>query len=457
MTRRAFVGQAGGAGIAAALVGCGALPHGGMPEVRSRGDERVVVVGAGVAGLAAARELRRRGVGDVVVLEARDRIGGRVWTDAIGGSIPVDLGASWIHGVEGNPVAAIAREHGIETLPTDYDNAVVRGHGGMAPPSSSDGVLRKLLTLARRHPADDLLSVFERYVAAAGLDAAQRRHLDYLLNTGIEHEFAADIGELSFDSIDGGEAFDGHDAVFPGGYSQVVDALAAGSDIRTQQAVTSIDCRGVPVVLTTAEGATFEAEKVVVTVPLGVLKPGAISFRPELPPPHQRALEQLGMGVLNKTCLLFDEVFWDEDVEFIRYVGPQRGEWAETLSLYPSTGQPLLMMFNAGAYGTEIEPLSDEEVVARALTALRDMYGPVPDPKDALITRWHSDPWSRGAYSYVPVGASYRQYADLGTPVDGKLFFAGEATHAEHPATVHGALMSGVQAAPRIERATNGA
>ena len=110
------------------------------------------------------------------------------------------------------------------------------------------------------------------------------------------------------------------------------------------------------------------------------------------------------------------------------------------------------MMFNAGTFGTEIERLSDKEVMARALTALRDMYGPVPDPKDALITRWHSDPWSRGAYSYVPVDASYRQYADLATPIDGRLFFAGEATHADHPATVHGAFMSGVRAARWIER-----
>lgn len=456
ITRRGFVVGAAAAGLAASGMlgtGCGTLPRRGVADGRVQRSERVVVVGAGVAGLAAARELRRRGFGDVVVLEARDRIGGRVWTDWIGGSIPVDLGASWIHGVEGNPIAAIAGEHGIGLSPTDYDSDVVHGHGGGAP-SLTDELLKGFWTLAHRNPGADLRSLYERYVAAAELNAAQRRHLDYLLNVEIEHEFGADIGELSFRSIDGGEEFPGHDAVFPGGYGQIVDALASGLDIRCGNAVTAIDYGGSSVVLTTDEGANFEADKVVITVPLGVLKAGVISFWPELPGRHRRAMERLGMGTLNKTCVLFDEVFWNEDVEFIRYLGPRRGEWAETLNLHPSAGQPVLMMFNAGAYGVEVERLSDEETVGRALAALQDMHGSVPEPKDALVTRWHSDPWSRGAYSYVPVGTSYRQYAELGRPVEGRLFFAGEATHAEHPATVHGAFMSGVQAARWIEEAT---
>ena len=187
-----------------------------------------------------------------------------------------------------------------------------------------------------------------------------------------------------------------------------------------------------------------------VTVPLGVLKKGAIVFTPALPPAKQRAIDDLGMGVLNKTCLLFDDIFWPPDVDLIGYVGARPGRWAETVSLYPYTRQPILMMFNAGAYAVRTEAMADAEIVSEALAALVDIYGSVPPPKDALVTRWRSDPWSYGSYSYVPVGSSFAQYAELAAPIDGRVFLAGEATHEEYPATVHGAFLSGVRAARRI-------
>ena len=188
----------------------------------------------------------------------------------------------------------------------------------------------------------------------------------------------------------------------------------------------------------------------IVTVPLGVLKSGSPAFQPALPRRKRRAIDQLGMGVLNKTCLLFDDVFWQKDVEVVGYVGAETGQWAETLNLYPYTGQPILMMFNAGLYGARIEAMPDAEVVSQASAALADMYGSVPEPEDVLITRWRSDPWSYGSYSYVPVGASFRRHSDLARPVDGKVFFAGEATHRDYPATVHGAFLSGVRAAREV-------
>ena len=242
----------------------------------------------------------------------------------------------------------------------------------------------------------------------------------------------------------------GGDALFPGGYRQIVDVLAAGLDIRTGAAVARVDYGGPGVVLTTAAGESMEAASVVVTVPLGVLKKGAVTFTPALPPETQVAIDSLGMGVLNKTCLLFDELFWPPDVELIGHVGTRPGQWAETVSLYPYTGQPVLMMFNAGAYGARMEAMADAEVVGAALAALRDMYGSVPPPKDVLVTRWRSDPWSYGSYSYVPAGSSFGHHAELSRPVENRVLFAGEATHPDYPATVHGAFLSGVRAARRI-------
>ncbi|MDE2982135.1 MAG: FAD-dependent oxidoreductase [Gemmatimonadota bacterium] len=455
--RRTFIK----AGLAAAGLGpaISALPSCGDASDRSprrraappptRTDESVLVIGAGIAGLAAAHELRASGFADVVVLEARDRIGGRIWTQQLGGTVRVDLGASWIHGVRGNPIADIARRSGIETRPTDWDKAVLHFHERGAPTSDTldlDG----FWTLAERRPRASLRSILDEYLETHALSAADRRYLEHVLNTTVEHEYGADLADLSLESVDGGSEYGGSDVLFPGGYGQIVEALADGLEVRLRQAVTGIDYTGAPVVATTASGATFEADRVVVTLPLGVLKNGLVSFSPPLPPAKRQAIADLQMGVLNKTCLLFEDVFWEPGVEVIGYVGADRGQWAETLSLDPSTGQPVLMMFNAAVYGTEIERLADREIVAEATRALADMYGTVPQPTDALVTRWGSDPWTHGSYSYVSVGSSFERYAALGQPIGNRVFFAGEATDSDHPATVHGAFLSGVRAAREI-------
>ena len=447
LTRRAF--------CKGALATAGIIPTAAFKSDTPRRSRSVVIVGAGVAGLAAASELRANGFEDVVILEARDRIGGRIWTDTIGGNIPIDLGASWIHGVEGNPISAIARENRIATRPTDYDSEVEHFAGVGRPRLPAAEVLRRFWELAEKQPDSTLQSAYEQYLATHAPADPEKHYLAYLLNTIVEHEYGADIGDLSLLSIEGGSAYAGQDVVFPGGYRQITDTLVNGAAVRLRQAVTEIDHSGTGVVLTTAAGATFEAAGVIVTVPLGVLKKGRISFRPSLPLRKRNAVARLEMGVLNKTCLLFDEVFWDRDIEFIGRVGAEKGHWAETLNLYPHTGQPILMMFNAGTYGARLEQYSDRQIVEDAVAVLTDMYGDVPAPRDARITRWNSDQWTHGSYSYVPAGFSFEQYAVLGEPVDDRVFFAGEATHSDYPATVHGAFLSGVRAARQIAAISN--
>ena len=409
-----------------------------------------MIVGAGVAGVAAATELSANGLDDVVILEARDRIGGRVWTDTIGDGVPIDLGASWIHGVDGNPITAIAGEHDIATHPTDWGNGVFHYHDVGEPERSARRALRDFWRLAEENPDRNFQSVYEELLATMTFSEADRHYLQYLLTTEVENEYAADLGDLSYGSVDGGSGFRGGDVVFPGGYGQIVEMLARGLAIRRGQAVTEIDHSGSAIVVTTAAGETFEAARVIVTVPLGVLKNDFISFRPSLPARKRSAIAKLEMGVLNKTYLLFDDVFWDRNVERLQYVSADRGQWAETISLYPYMGQPILAMLNSATFGTRLERLSDREVVAGAVAALANMYGDVPAPRDARVTRWRSDPWAHGSYSYVPAGSTFAEHAVLGEPVGDKVFFAGEATSDDYPATVHGAFLSGVQAARQI-------
>ena len=414
-------------------------------------DERIVIVGAGVAALAAVQELEVRGFENVVILEAQDRVGGRVWTGSIGDGIPVELGATWIHGIRSNPIHEIAESNGIATAPTDYDNTIVYDQSGRETPWVDEQLWRAYMRLAYERPDQSLQAVYDEFAAANGFDDHHDRLLwQHVLNSMLEHEFGADVSDLSIMSYDGGSDMRGGDVVFPGGYSQIIDVLAAGRDIRLRHPVAEIDHTGDEVAVTTGTGTVFEADRVIVTVPLGVLKAGDISFVPSLPPDKQAAIDALAMGVLNRTSLLFDDVFWAPDVEWIGYLSEQKGEWSETLNLYPYQQQPVLAMFNAGSFGAEVEQYSDDELTGRAVAALRAIFGDVPDPVDSVSTRWVSDPWTKGSYSYVPAGASFENYRVMARPAGERVFFAGEATHSRFPSTVHGAFLSGKRVARQI-------
>ena len=454
-TRREFmVGGLGAVGLAAStplLASCGGRGDEAPTEALEPADERIVIVGAGVAALAAAQELEVRGFENVVILEAQDRVGGRVWTGTIGDGIPVELGATWIHGTDGNPIHEIAESNGIEMAPTDYDNTIVYDQSGQQVPWVDEQLWRDYMRFAYERPDMTLAAVYDEFAAANGFDDHDDRLLwQHVLNSMFEHEFGADISDLTIMSWDGGSDLRGGDVVFPGGYSQIVDVLAAGRDIRLGHAVTEIDHTGDQVAVTTDTGTAFEADRVIVTVPLGILKAGEITFEPSLPPEKQAAIDALEMGVLNRTCLLFDDAFWERGVEWIGYLSEQKGHWSETLNLYPYQQQPVLAMFNAGSFGAEVEQYSDEELTGRAVAALGAIFDDVPEPVDSVSTRWASDPWTRGSYSYVPVGASFESYRAMARPAGERVFFAGEATHSRFPSTVHGAFLSGQRVARQI-------
>jgi polyamine oxidase len=149
--------------------------------------------------------------------------------------------------------------------------------------------------------------------------------------------------------------------------------LDTGFQVNLGAEVDLVDTTGPTVGVHTAD-ETFAAEAVLVTVPLGVLKAGTLNFVPALSPARLGAIDRLGMGLLNKVSLRFPSVFWDEDADLIGYVGPKRGYFAEWLNIAKYTGEPILVGFNASSAADEIEELSDTEVIAQAMTALRNMY-----------------------------------------------------------------------------------
>lgn len=410
-----------------------------------------------MAGLAAAIDLKAAGF-TVVVIEGRDRVGGRVFTDTSLG-LPLDMGANWIHGIRGNPIDALRTKYKLKVAATNY-NSILRYDSDGLPLSNPREArlergfasLQTAIGNAQNAEAVDrpLGDFVADYVAGKTLSAEEQKDLAYSVNTEIEHDYAADAGDLSLWEFDQDGQFSGPDVLFPNGYSQLVQRLQAGLDIRIGQKVSSIvrDSNGVRIETT---GRTFIGDFAVVTLPLGVLKHGDVVFTPVLPDTKRAAIARLNMGVLNKCYLKFPRVFWDANTHLLGYVSAARGQWCEWYNIYRYTRQPVLLGFNAGTFGEQLESLSDDAIVASAMTVLRTIYGAsIPNPTGARITRWKSDPFTRGSYSHVPPDASGDDYDALAKSVEGRLFFAGESTSRKYPGTVHGAWLSGRKAAAEI-------
>lgn len=396
---------------------------------------------------------------DVILVEARDRIGGRAHTSKVWPDLPMDLGASWVHGMDGNPVTELAEAIGAELVPTSYDSTMlhispalkamgVRDRGTEA----AEKIFAKAMKWAERRDSDTSVQrAIDAVAPSSSLNAARRAQLDFHLNATYEQEYSGSTRNMSAWTMDEVEVFDGEDALFPGGYGQIIDHLAEGLDIRLNKVVTRVTAGDTGATLTFADGATLAADDVLVTVPLGVLKAGSIAFDPPLPAAKQRAVERLGMGLLNKHWLRFDGVFWPKDFDWHELLSEKKGEWAEWVSLAKVKDTPVLLAFSAADQAEAAEKLSDRELVASIMNSARQMFGSsAPDPVATQFTRWRSDPFARGSYSFHAVGSGPDDRKALAKSDMGRVHFAGEATQHRYPGTVHGALISGREAAQRI-------
>jgi monoamine oxidase len=414
---------------------------------------RVLIVGAGIAGLGAAQHLVQTGA-SVSLIEARDRIGGRTWTSRLWPDLPLDLGASWLHGITGNPLTAIADSIDAARTPTSYGRVAAFDETGRSF-DFQHFVARAeaLVDLAQRRVDKldqdvSLQQAIEAMPEWRALAPGDRHAIRLAINTRIEHEYSGDWSRMSAWSFDDGSDFPGGDVVFGRGYGPLIDHLARGLDIWLGEEVTKIAPHGKGVAVTTTLGR-HKADRVIVTLPLGVLKSGGVRFAEPLQGRRQRAIAGLEMGLLNKCGLRFDRVFWPADVDWINYLAPEVGLWADWLNGLPSTGMPVLVGFNAAAIADRIEALDDPATTASAMEALRAMFGTgIPDPIGSQVTRWRQDRFAYGSYSYNAVGSGAKDRKALfGADWQGRLLFAGEAASHDHPGTAHGALMTGVAAA----------
>ena len=423
------------------------------------------MVGAGIAGLAVANALANAGV-ECVVVEARRRIGGRLHTVDLAG-VPVDMGGSWIHHPDGNPMRTFARQVGVACSggnPLSELAGFDQVEGRRLSKAEVDASLRLLYeqfpeAVDRLRdelgPEASVAEGIEAFVAGAGLATDPARRARQGLRAVIEAE-AADLSERQSlrwmwneDEYDGDYFGD----LPTGGYRSLVDAMATGVDVRLGFDVAEIARSAEGVAVRGNSGSAEDGSHAVVTVPLGVLKRGLPRFCPVLPADRLAAVERLGFGRFEKVVLRFDEPFWrtaglphlmlfprDHDQPTVWMIGQDAFDASPTL---------VLLVFHSAA--SRVLDVAPDEAADWALGMLTEAVGAsCPAPTAVAVSSWANDPYSGGAYTHIPPGAGPADADLLGEPIGGRLLFAGEHTQSRRLGYADGAMTSGIREAKRL-------
>jgi len=410
----------------------------------------VIVIGAGGAGLTAAKALQAAGIG-VAVLEARDRIGGRAFTDTSLG-VPWDRGCSWLHASEVNPLVPIARQAGFELIADEYPRHVYDGSKRMSGAETAG-----------------LRSVRERITRELG--EAGRRGLDIPAEAALTQATLADpwypmaaagltgwegIEAANYSALDTYQFVEkGADLLIPRGYGTFLAAYAKDVEVRLRTPVTRIRWNGRGVAAETPAGIV-SARVAIVALPVSVITAGAVIFSPYLPVEVLQAHHDLPLGVMNKVALRFKRnVFPNESLEFMTL---RRSDSRGLEYLTRMWGENFCVGLSAGRLAQELEAAGEAATIEHALGELATMLGgEVRRQFDrGATTAWAGDPWSRGSYSHCLPGR-FGARALLTRPVGGRLVFAGEHTEQTAYGTLHGAHMSGLRAARAARDLLSGA
>eukprot|EP01065_Artemidia_motanka_P039228 TRINITY_DN4809_c0_g1_i2.p1 TRINITY_DN4809_c0_g1~~TRINITY_DN4809_c0_g1_i2.p1 ORF type:complete len:491 (+),score=33.17 TRINITY_DN4809_c0_g1_i2:71-1543(+) len=452
----------------------------------------VVVVGCGPAGVGAARKVLARG-GSCVLLESRDRVGGRAhFSDELGCGMRLDHGAQWIHGFSAtHPMVQYAGQLGMGLLRPAPGQRSVSVFDDGSKPSTTDAkaaskAYRRMHERVRQHARCKDMSYIDAltkegavslhramsglFTDGCGMTPQRAALLNQEIYCRAENYEGARLDRWSAIRADEGTCLRGGNATLDGGYGGLIQQLCNGLDVRLRHRVSGIEYPtedAGPVRVRTVrtrddgqeEEVEFKAQHVVVCVPVGVLRSGSIHFSPPLPSAHTDAIASMGIAVMDKIELRWKNRWWPESVRGIDVAScastPTWHPWPWFHEPLEARGLPILVCFVTGAFAEEVESMTDEAVAEKCTAALQSaMRCPVPSPEAVYVTRWLRDPHSQGSWSYFSVGSGVRTATQLGRSVgfQGCVSFAGEHTCDGSTAgmdigTVHGAFLSGERAA----------
>ncbi len=432
-----------------------------MPEFHD-----VVVIGAGMAGLSAARYLSDVGH-DVVVVEGRERLGGRLHTVQLGDA-SVDLGGAWIHGPIGNPLTPVAEAAGVVGSQSSW----------IENPATSMAVTvngERLDTVAFARGAQHFRAGFDTVVGpnagvatigdlvrggainSTALTGAELAGFDWAARLGMQCIEASDIDQISVAGTPLDERPDGNVLLSDGGYVRLVDEVARGLDVRTGWVVEAVSARdgsardGRWLVSGVADGepVSVSARAVVVTVPVAVLQRGSVAFDPPLGAEVVDRLGRFGVGRAEKIAVRFAQSPWDATLQTLSIVGADDTDPMCSWNFLPTA--PIAVSYAAGSRADAMNTLPDDEVLSLALDRLTTVFGPLPEVVDWVRTNWAIDAFSAGAYTFSACAQAGDDRVAMREAVAPGLWFAG-AAYADHYATADGAFSSGRECAERVSR-----
>ncbi|KAL4600988.1 polyamine oxidase 1 [Castanea sativa] len=436
----------------------------------------VIIVGAGVSGISAAKVLAENGIEDFMILEASDRIGGRIRKESFGG-VSVELGAGWIAGVGGeksNPAWELANKSGLRTCFSDYSNArynIYDTSGKIIPRKLANELYKKAVDSAKEKMDSEIRSLRSQESnnrGCGGGDVSRvteppmedpvstprtpfEHALDFLLH---DFEMAevepistfVDFGEREFLVAD------------ERGYEHLLYKMAEeflftsegkilDSRLQLNKVVRELQHSRNGVTVTTEDGCVYEANYLILSVSIGVLQSDLISFRPSLPRWKMEAIKTCEVMVYTKIFLKFPHKFWPcgPGKEFFMYAHERRGYytfWQHMENAFP--GSNILVVTLTNGESKRVEAQSDEETLKEAMGVLRNMFGPnIPNATDILVPRWYYNRFQCGSYSNYPIISNNQLVHNIKAPV-GRIFFTGEHTSEQFSGYVHGGYLAGI-------------
>jgi polyamine oxidase len=416
----------------------------------------VIVIGAGMAGLSAARKLTDAGK-SVIVLEARERIGGRIHTDRSLG-FAAELGANWIHGATGNPLVEMAKAAGSRAVRFDHNNIAVLSGSGKAVAENAEyaklneifeQVIQSVEATCGGKPAIDALEgPLQKAVSEFGLNGSDQDVMKVILDREFAGDYAASPKQLNRCASQFGKAFEGDDLIVINGYDRLPMLLSKGLNVRLTEPVESVRRSETGVSVLTSNNR-YSANYCICTIPLGVLKAGTVKFENNLPDTHLEAINRIGFGAFVKAIVTFDNdaVLPKTNIAF---AANKRRLFRNLVGLSGIAGRPAVMAYCGGEEAERAAKMTDRQIaqeIAESVALARRSTSSRID--NIVVSRWSEDPFAQGAYSYPGVSTKPEDFTALAAPVDGRLYFAGEAA-SPYFGTVHGAHLSGNTAANAI-------
>jgi monoamine oxidase len=423
---------------------------------------KIIIIGAGYAGLTAAKLLHESGQ-EVLILEASETLGGRARTIHLDGA-PLDAGAAWVHYKSGNIITKTAMANGLEIIDDQYEPSFIfdKKKGKTLSQKKQNRYL-EAAEIARDLAIDffdkkgrnsNTLEFLEKYLAKKSWSKNKKRIVRALYASLLETDYGADMKNVVLSDERYLTLFDcdeENDGKIVGGYEQLTAIFSKNLSIEYQTQVSAINYEDEKVVITTNKGI-YTCEKVIVTVSLGVLKNEKIAFTPSLSKGKKSAIQKMGYGNLEKVVLTFEERFWEE-TQLIYYIEETKNGFAFPMicDFSKTSGVPALVLFYAGSFGEFLQKQSDDFIISKALDVLKNIFNKKDiQPKNHYISRWSTNDLFFGSYSYSSDDDVKKYIKSIRKPIDNKVFFGGEATSLKGQAYVHGAIFSGIREAKRL-------